>query len=104
MKRANDNGYVSPYLLIPMRSYQQALLELAMADKTKLTLADVKAVLTPLGMRIHRTDYGDYRVYYSPTLMSDPKRREDTAYYTPDLQDALDTGIKQAEWLKANKG
>jgi len=53
---------------------------------TKLTLTTVKAELSRIGVVIKRdADWGEYRVNFR-------NGREGTAYYTGDLQDALDTG------------
>jgi hypothetical protein len=50
----------------------------------RMTLADAKNTLRPLGIRITKTEYDEYRV--------SRQGREKTAYYTDDLRDAVETG------------
>lgn len=52
----------------------------------KLTIKEAKAIIRALGMTLRKTEYGDFRVnyYYAG---------EPSAYYTTDLQDAVDTAI-----------
>lgn len=56
-----------------------------MARQEKLTLAKVRQSLKAIRVTIRRTDAGDLRVCLNG-------RQENSAYYTSDLQDALDTG------------
>jgi len=51
----------------------------------KLTLSTVRAQLREIGVVIARTEYAEYRVNFRAG-------REATAYYTPSLLDALETG------------
>lgn len=57
--------------------------------KQKLTQKMVRAELALVGIRIRKTDAGDFRVAHSLT--------EQGGYYTTDLQDALDTGKAMAK-------
>jgi len=65
----------------------------ALKDSAKDTdskdLARAKAVLTPLGIEITRTEYDEYRVNFKGG-------KEATAYYTDDIDDAIGTGKAMA--------
>jgi hypothetical protein len=50
-----------------------------------LTLAQARAALAQLGLVLKKTEWGDYRINW-------PKAREETAYYTDELDDAVATG------------
>jgi hypothetical protein len=50
----------------------------------------LRAELKPLGMRVQRTDDGEWRVNFQ-------KGTEATAYYTDDYDDALGTGRAMAK-------
>lgn len=54
---------------------------------TKLTIASVKAQLKIVGVRFAKTEYGEYRI----------GNNERQAYYTDDLVDALQTGLRMAK-------
>jgi hypothetical protein len=54
--------------------------------ETKLTQKTVRAALSRVGISFRKTDCGEYRVNFR-------NGREETAYYTDDLSDALNTGI-----------
>lgn len=55
----------------------------------KLTIAYVQSVFSPLGISLRKRD-GEFRVNFVGG-------NEDTAYYTTDLQDALNTGVVMAK-------
>jgi DNA repair protein RadC len=60
-------------------------------DPAGLTVAQVQAQLRPLGIVLRKKDaYGDFRVNYRGGSDS-------TAYHTPDLDDALATGLAMAK-------
>jgi hypothetical protein len=59
----------------------------------KLTLSTVRAQLRLIGVVITRTEYAEYRVNFA-------RGREATAYYTPDLDDALATGVIMTQSLE----
>lgn len=54
----------------------------------EMTLKEAKNKCKELGCRLTCTDYEDYRV----VPLSDP--REEVAYYTTDLEDAVSTAMK----------
>jgi hypothetical protein len=56
---------------------------------TKLTISTVRVALREVGVVIKRTEGGEFRVNFR-------QAGEATAYYTNDLQDALDTGLSMA--------
>lgn len=56
----------------------------------KLTLAAVRRQLAMVGVTIGHTDWDEYRVNLKGG-------KEKTAYYTTDLQDALDTGMDMSK-------
>jgi len=51
-------------------------------------LKTARTILRPLGLRIYTCAPGEYRVAFSGDLQN-----EAAAYYTADVQDAIDTGI-----------
>lgn len=55
------------------------------------TIKDAKQFASSIGMSINKTEYGEYRVTASRSLVPDYERREAIAYYSDDLQDALHT-------------
>jgi hypothetical protein len=59
-----------------------------------MNLSQARKEIKALGLRITRTDFDEYRVAEFPD-------REASAYYTPDLDDALDTARAMAAHLKA---
>lgn len=59
------------------------------------TFAAVKKSLQARNVTIRKTGWGDYRVNVKPS--AETYAGEDGAYYTTDLQDALDTGIALAD-------
>lgn len=61
----------------------------------KKTLKNAKVILSEIGMGITKRD-DEYRVNFK-------NGTENTAYYTNDLQDALETGMKMAGYVKAGK-
>lgn len=56
-----------------------------------MNLKQAKEVLRPLGLSINRK-WGEYRVAPLVTPTMPPKKSEDWAYYTTDLDDAVSTG------------
>jgi hypothetical protein len=60
-----------------------------------MAFRDVKRALRPEGITITRPPYShcSYRVNYLHGLAA-------TAYYTDDLDDAFDTGMSMAAWLR----
>jgi hypothetical protein len=62
-----------------------------------MTLKEAKALLRPLGITL-RSDMesGEYRVNFSGG-------KEATAYYTPDLDDALNSGRAMAEQARQGR-
>jgi hypothetical protein len=59
--------------------------------KPRLTFAAVKAELATIGVKIRKTDCGEFRVVLAG-------QGEESAYYTDDLSDALGTGKEAAAW------
>lgn len=57
---------------------------------TSLTLKSMNDSLNPMGVKVTRRD-GEYRVAFRDCLNA-----EDSAYYTNDASDALDTGMSMA--------
>lgn len=64
------------------------------SETFKLIQKDVKTELQALGITFRRTDFGDFRVAYSPRPGFD---NEPSSSYTDDLQDAFDTGKAMAK-------
>jgi hypothetical protein len=62
-----------------------------MNTETIRTIKDAKHFASSIGMSINKTEYGEYRVTASRSLVPDYARREAIAYYSDDLQDALHT-------------
>src|SRR5574337_888712 len=62
-----------------------------MNTETIHTIKDAKKFASSIGMSINKTEYGEYRVTASRSLVPDYERREVIAYYSDDLQDALHT-------------
>lgn len=60
-----------------------------MPEQGTYTLARAKAVLRAVGVTINKR-HGEYRV----NLLGG---REATAYYTDDIQDAVETGLRMAD-------
>lgn len=60
-----------------------------------MTIKAAKAYLRPLGIVITKTAYGEYRVNFKGG-------REETAYYTNDLKDAVGTGAAMTKWGREN--
>lgn len=58
---------------------------------TAQTIFGAKALLKPFGITIRLTD-GEYRVNFL-----EAPHKEETAYYTSDLEDAIDTAIDMAK-------
>ena len=56
----------------------------------KLTVADVKKELKDLGLTLTKSEDDEFVVNFA-------KGKEDTAYYTSDLEDALSTGKAMAK-------
>ncbi|MFA5604171.1 MAG: hypothetical protein WDA12_04925 [Bacilli bacterium] len=52
---------------------------------------NAKKILRERGMVIKRDEYGEYQVNFS-------EGKEATAYYTDDLEDAVNTGLSMADW------
>ena len=63
-----------------------------------MTLKEAKQILKHHKVSIKRTEWNDYRINI---LSAYPQ--EATAYYTDDIEDALDTGMKMSE-LARNHG
>lgn len=57
---------------------------------TKLTLKQAQGILRAIGITLTKNSYNEYRVAFRG------KGNEDSAYYTNDLQDAVDTGRHMA--------
>lgn len=62
-----------------------------MNTETIRTIKDAKKFASSIGMSIAKTEYGEYRVTASRSLIPDFERREAIAYYSDDLQDAVHT-------------
>lgn len=56
-----------------------------------ITMREARAKARALGLRIKSTGWDDYRVYW-PEEANDSER----GYFTPDLQDAIDTAHAMA--------
>lgn len=58
-------------------------------DIGRLTIAQAKAIVKPLGFSLNRTSAGDFRLALWP--VASPAAAEADAYYTDDLADAVAT-------------
>lgn len=55
-------------------------------NPSKRLIRDARAILRAVGIELKTTDYDEFRVNFA-------RGREATAYYTTDLNDAVQTGI-----------
>lgn len=67
----------------------------------KFTQAEVKAFCQSIGLTFRKTEDGEYRVAYLPAPGAST---EDSAYYTNDIEDAVDTAFAMAEHRDSHKG
>lgn len=65
---------------------------------TKTTQAQARAILSPLGITLKKTEDGEYRVSFRGWSET---RAEATAAYTNDIDDAIGTGKHMAFWRDA---
>ena len=64
------------------------------------TFQEIRKELRSLGMNITKTGWGsELRVVPECYKMAQHEKREAVAYYTDDLQDALDTGKRMSKEL-----
>lgn len=82
-----------------------------MKSRSQLTIADARAKLRAVGMTLTRdtvgsgpTGSGEYRVSFNRTAWPTLSKRtiEATSYETPDLEDALRTGLSAANRLRVS--
>lgn len=57
----------------------------------KLTMREARAAVRAVGLRLESTGWDDYRVFHI-----DDRNNEDRGYFTPDLEDAVDTAKAMA--------
>lgn len=70
-----------------------------MSKARKITQAEAKAFVQSLGMTFRKTAWGEFRVAYAhPVVPSN----EDSAYYTDDIEDAVDTAYAMYTWRANN--
>lgn len=55
-----------------------------------MNLKQANESLNPLGLKVTKTEYGEYRVAFTSGTKEE---REASAYYTDDIEDAEGTGI-----------
>jgi len=64
-----------------------------MTKVRKITQAEARAFVQSLGMTFRKIERNEYRVAYHPSTMRD---NEPSAYYTGDIEDAVDTAYAMA--------
>ncbi len=73
-----------------------AIIQTTTTAVPKLTQHNVKAQLRAVGVKCDRTEFEEYRVV--PAGLAE-RKEERQAYYTNDLLDALQTGLRMAQPL-----
>lgn len=57
-----------------------------------MTKREAEKTLRAIGMRLTKTEFGEYRVTFRRSVMPYAEQRELHAYYTMNLDDAVDSG------------